>query len=94
MSGVNLFGAILSFAQLIDANLSSADLSNADLFSADLYTANLTGANLENAVLTNANLFDTMLSCLKGCPSALPEDHTCKADPECDEQERYHIVSE
>ena len=94
MSSVNLLGAILSLAQLIDANLSRSDLSNADLFAADLYTANLIAANLEGAVLTNANLFDSMATCLIGCPTALPEDHTCEADPACEEQERYRIVSE
>jgi len=53
----NLFGAILTEADLSGANLTGANLTNADLTNADL-----TNADLENANLTNADLEDSRLS--------------------------------
>ncbi|MDP2727159.1 MAG: toll/interleukin-1 receptor domain-containing protein [Dehalococcoidia bacterium] len=61
LSGANLMDADLRRADLIVANLGRADLtwahlSRADLFGADLTGADLTGANLIRADLTAANL--------------------------------------
>ncbi len=50
MSGADLSGADLLFANLSGANLTSADLSGANLTSADLSGANLTSANLFGAI--------------------------------------------
>jgi uncharacterized protein YjbI with pentapeptide repeats len=72
LTGANLSGAYLVFANLsgtdlTGANLSSANLSHAYLFSADLTAANLTGADLSYADLsavdlTGANLSNTNLT--------------------------------
>ena len=52
----NLSGANLSYADLIGANLSGADLSGADLIGANLSYADLRGANLSGANLSYADL--------------------------------------
>ena len=59
--GVNLKGASLTGADLIDANLTGADLTRANLWRANLTgayltDANLTGADMRGAYLTDANL--------------------------------------
>ena len=58
---VELSGADLSGADLKFANLSGADLSGADLKFANLSYADLTGAILHRAKLSFANLYGTIL---------------------------------
>ena len=77
LSGANLSGAILRYADLTRANLRCADLTFADLTSANLTgddltdvdlsyahltRANLSGADLSGAILTGADLTDANLS--------------------------------
>jgi hypothetical protein len=52
----NLFGAILTEADLSGANLTGANLTNADLTNANLTGADLTRTNLRGAFLRGANL--------------------------------------
>ena len=102
LSDANLFLANLYNANLSDANLSGADLSSANLQGADLFGANLwnavlvfanlSDAILNNADLSNASLFGATMTCLYGCPSALPSGYICEADPYC--SNRYRIVPE
>lgn len=56
LSGADLRGALLPFANLNRANISEADLSGADLRGADLTKSYLSETNLCNADLSNANL--------------------------------------
>ena len=62
LSGANLNGANLYGADLCRANLYGADLRGADLYRANLYGADLRKANLSEANLRGANLYGTDLS--------------------------------
>ena len=67
LTGVDLPGACLFYANLTDAylyraNLTGANLYDANLTGANLYRANLRGADLRRADLTHANLTDADLS--------------------------------
>jgi uncharacterized protein YjbI with pentapeptide repeats len=55
LTGANLTGAYLAFANLTGANLTDADLTSANLECANLKDANVTGAILALAELTDAN---------------------------------------
>jgi len=79
----------LAGADLLGANLSDADLAGADLSGADLTSANLGSANLAGADLSGAHL-----TCLIGCPFALPSGYTCEPDPYCFEPDRFLIVED
>ncbi|MFK0050537.1 pentapeptide repeat-containing protein [Streptomyces sp. NPDC090741] len=61
LSGLNLAGARLEFADLTDANLEGADLTYTDLRRADLTDAILYRANLTKSYLYKANLTDAYL---------------------------------
>lgn len=56
LSGVNLAGKSLAFANFQNANLQGANFERAVLMAAQLASADLTGANLQDALLINANL--------------------------------------
>lgn len=56
LEDINLVGADLNGANLIDAELSAADLRNANLGGAKLTRANLRSVNLQGANLSGANL--------------------------------------
>ncbi|MGK7956790.1 MAG: pentapeptide repeat-containing protein [Crocosphaera sp.] len=56
LSGANLTGASLEYANLINTNLRDADLTFANLENSNLKLANLNKAKLEDANLSNANL--------------------------------------
>jgi hypothetical protein len=62
LSWADLSGADLSGANLSGAHLSGANLSGANLFGAHLSRANLSGANLSRADLSGANLSRANLS--------------------------------
>ncbi len=68
LAGVNLRGARLDRAILIEANLIGADLREAELNRAILTEAELIGADLREAELGKANLHEADLSgaCLRG----------------------------
>ena len=89
LGSANLAGADLSSANLGSANLAGADLLSANLAGADLYRANLGSANLAGADLSGAHL-----TCLIGCPFALPSGYTCEPDPYCFEPDRFLIVED
>jgi uncharacterized protein YjbI with pentapeptide repeats len=57
LSGADLRGANLRYADLSDANLSDANLRYADLSGANLSDANLRDASLSHADLSGANLY-------------------------------------
>jgi uncharacterized protein YjbI with pentapeptide repeats len=61
LNGVNLKGAKLSDALLIDANLAGATLEYASLNGTNLRDANLAGANLTGAYLSDALVVDATL---------------------------------
>ena len=76
--GINLTGANLSGAYLIQANLCGAylentDLSNTYLSSADLRGADLSNANLENACLEDAKLAGAILDGAKLTGAMMPD---------------------
>jgi uncharacterized protein YjbI with pentapeptide repeats len=62
LNGVNLSGAILSGAELIEVNLNGAILSGAELIEVKLSGANLSGANLSGAYLNGAELIGVDLN--------------------------------
>ncbi len=77
-TGINLSGANLSGAYLIQANLCGAylentDLSNTYLSSADLRGADLSNANLENACLEDAKLAGAILDGAKLTGAMMPD---------------------
>ncbi|MGB3636032.1 MAG: pentapeptide repeat-containing protein [Rivularia sp. (in: cyanobacteria)] len=77
-TGINLTGANLSGAYLIQANLCGAylentDLSNTYLSSADLRGADLSNANLENACLEDAKLAGAILDGAKLTGAMMPD---------------------
>ena len=90
--GANLSNAGLNGADLVGADLSRADLSSADFTDANPFGANLSGADLSEAFLYGADLTGATMTCLYGCPSALPSGYTCEPDPDCSEPDRYRIV--
>ena len=89
LAGADLLSANLAGADLYRANLGSANLGSANLAGADLYRANLGSANLAGADLSGAHL-----TCLIGCPFALPSGYTCEPDPYCFEPDRFLIVED
>lgn len=56
LSGADLNGNSMGYANLSSANLSGAHLNGAMLMEADLTNANLSGARLQDATLRNADL--------------------------------------
>jgi hypothetical protein len=56
LSGVNLAGKSMAFANFQYANLRGANFERAVLMAAQLGSADLTGANLQDALMINANL--------------------------------------
>ena len=56
LARADLTGAYLARATLAGADLTGANLTGANLYGADLYWATLTGANLNEADLAGANL--------------------------------------
>lgn len=95
LSGANLHGADLSYANLHGANLRGADLHDANLCGANLHGADLHGANLCGADLRLADLCDADLrgadlrhadlcdACLHGADLRLADLHganLCDAD--------------
>jgi len=62
LSGVDLRGAKLNYAELPEANLSGANLTGASLNFANLVDANLTNANLHTAQMNYANMHRAILT--------------------------------
>ena len=94
LGSANLGSAFLGGANLAGANLNAADLSGANLGSANLAGADLYRANLGSANLAGADLSGAHLTCLIGCPFALPSGYTCEPDPYCFEPDRFLIVED
>ena len=94
LSGTNLSGAQLSGADLSGADLSDANLSGVSLFYANFTGADLSGADLSGADLSYALLSGATMTCLNGCPSALPSGYICEPHPDCSEPDRYRIVED
>jgi len=79
--GINLSGANLRFARLVETNLSFADLratnlKDADLSAADLSNADLQGADLSNADLSRARVTNQQLASCKSLKGATMPDGT------------------
>ena len=94
LAGAYLLNADLAGAYLGSANLGSAFLGGANLAGANLTAADLSGANLGSANLAGADLSGAHLTCLIGCPFALPSGYTCEPDPYCFEPDRFLIVED
>ena len=62
------------------ANLSISSLGEVDLSDRDLRGANIFGADLSEAQLENVKAYDLV----RGCPSNLPPDWACQAQPATD----------
>jgi hypothetical protein len=65
LSGLNLSGFDLSYANLFNANLQGTDLSSSNFTEANLIQANLNGATLHKTVFSGSNLRDAIVdSCV------------------------------
>jgi uncharacterized protein YjbI with pentapeptide repeats len=62
LSGANLVGATLAFADLRNSDLSEANMHGADLYFALMSKSNLIGTNLSEACLNNTNLTEADLT--------------------------------
>lgn len=87
LAGANLTNGDFDSAILLDANLSGATLTYAYFGYATLQGADLSGTDMSDTYLEN-----TILTCLRGCPSVLPSDYICQSDPDCSEPDRYRIL--
>jgi hypothetical protein len=66
LTGVNLEGADLSFAELDNANLNGANLKGVNFYFANARSAFLSQADLRGAVLSNINFEDAILGDIDG----------------------------
>ena len=86
LQGANLTNADMDAAIFLNANLAEANLTNGYLAYAVLSGADLSGANLSNCILQYA-----IMTCLVGCPTALPAGYVCQPDSSCAEPNRFRI---
>lgn len=77
LSGVNLRGAQLIWADFTAANLGKADLSMANLYGAELRRANLTEANLQMVNLCEASLPETFVTYVRSFITKPIEFYSC-----------------
>lgn len=86
LQGANLTNADMDAAILVNADLTGANMTNAYLAFSTLQGADLSGTDLSTCILTSA-----IMTCLQGCPEALPSDYTCQPDSSCAEPGRFRI---
>lgn len=87
LQGVNLTNADMDATILLNADLTGAVMTNAYLAYSIMEGADLSGTDLSSCILVYANM-----TCLRGCPSALPSNYICQSDPDCSEPDRYRIL--
>lgn len=83
--------------QLVTVDFSHSSFRNADLTNAIIENCDFTGADFTGADLTLTNfsssiIADANMTCLRGCPTALPAGYICTNDPTCIPG-RFHVTT-